>query len=989
MPSRVLLTAIALQLFAATVEAAPPGVTDNRLVIELIAKEPDIVTPTGLTVDERGRVWVIENNTHQRPANYKGYASDRIRVFSDPDADGKFRKITTFADGFKHAMGLTFGRDGSVFLATRSDIWRLRDTKDAGEADERKVIVKLDSKGDYPHNGLSGFAVDDNGDLYFSLGENLGAAYKLIGSDGGTLSGGGEGGSIYRCRPDGTKLERIATGFWNTFHITFDAYGRLFAVDNDPDARGPCRLLHIVEGGDYGYRFRNGRKGLHPFTAWNGELPGTLPMVAGTAEAPCGILAYESNGLPAEYRGRLLVTSWGDHVVEQFTLSPRGASFTAKPSVLVRGGDDFRPVGIAPAPDGSLYLSDWVDKSYPVHGKGRIWRIRWKEAPKDDGLRPSKVAALSVDRLRKLLDDPRREIRSAAAKALAGNGKEGEDALITALNFSTDSRARMHALWGLAGLQSKTAHDAIAAAFEDAAPEVRGEAARLLSQAGDPRDEARLLVLATKDAAPFVRMQAILKLHDKKSLEAIVPVLADADPFLVGAALHVLGRPGNAALLASAVESKDARLRLGALLALRRAGEAEGRKQLPKFLADADPAVRRAAVQWVGEERLKEYKDAIATAAAKEPVTRDLFEALLASQQMLGGATWKPTEEPSGEEYVARIVKDAKQPVVFRTLGLRMLRPDHPVLTKELLKELSSSPERALRDEAVRTLAQRADDASQEMLRRIAADDKADAGNRAFAVVGLAHSAATSVDSRRQLFALLEDPELRRDALRSLRGNPLSADERRTLFVWWDKVFAEKGISSDDKRELAAQMLLLLGPKVDKSEEDRHKKLTAIVGPAPSDEAAWRKTLAEGGDAAAGERVFFHIRGPRCAVCHRIDGRGGQVGPDLSAIGLSSDRAKLIESILTPSKEIAPAFTTWILRMRDGKTLTGVIISENFDSTITFADADGKRQILKRLDVEDRQASPKSLMPDDLHLLMTRREFRDLLAYLVSTKTAR
>src|SRR5207249_659977 len=126
------------------------------------------------------------------------------------------------------------------------------------------------------------------------------------------------------------------------------------------------------------------------------------------------IVAYESNGLPAEYRGRLLVTSWGDHVVEQFTLSPRGASFTAKATVLVRGGEDFRPVAIATAPDGSLYLSDWVDKSYPVHGKGRIWRVRMKDAPKDDGLRPSKVAGLETEQLRKLLSDPRREIRAAA-----------------------------------------------------------------------------------------------------------------------------------------------------------------------------------------------------------------------------------------------------------------------------------------------------------------------------------------------------------------------------------------------------------------------------------------------------------------------------------------------------------------------------------------------------------------------------------------------
>ena len=75
--------------------------------------------------------------------------------------------------------------------------------------------------------------------------------------------------------------------------------------------------------------------------------------------------------------GRLLVTSWGDHRIEQFRLEPRGASFRAIMKPVVAGGEDFRPVGIAVAPDGSLYISDWVDKSYTLHGQGRIWRLRY------------------------------------------------------------------------------------------------------------------------------------------------------------------------------------------------------------------------------------------------------------------------------------------------------------------------------------------------------------------------------------------------------------------------------------------------------------------------------------------------------------------------------------------------------------------------------------------------------------------------------------
>ena len=367
---------LAMALAAADLPAGVelPKVLDARLKIELVAAEPDIVTPTGLAVDARGRVLVVESHTHFRPVGYQGPPADRVRMFADTNGDGRADRISTFFEGTRYTMNIGVHHDGSVYLATRNEILRLRDTDDDGRADERTQIIRLQTEGDYPHNGLSGFAFDFAGNVYFGLGENLGKDFKLLGTDGSVASE-LEGGQVYRCRADGTQLEMVAFGFWNPFHVALDAFERLFAVDNDPDSLPPCRLMHIVQGGNYGYRYRNGRKGVHPFTAWNGELPGTLPMVSGTGEAPSGVLAYESDQLPEDYVGNLLLTSWGDHRIERHQLEPRGASFVSVPSNIVQGDENFRPVGIAAAPDGSLYVSDWVDKSYEVHGKGRVWRI--------------------------------------------------------------------------------------------------------------------------------------------------------------------------------------------------------------------------------------------------------------------------------------------------------------------------------------------------------------------------------------------------------------------------------------------------------------------------------------------------------------------------------------------------------------------------------------------------------------------------------------
>lgn len=823
-----------LQAAAAPQDIPRPAALDEKLVVELVAAEPQLNTPTGMAVDAKGRVWVIESNTHFPPKNYKGRPTDRILVFEDFGPDGKAGKVTTFAEGFRYGMGIGFGKDGDLFFATRWEVYRWHGQPELQQ--RRDTIVKLDTKGNYPHNGLSGFAFDAQGNVYFGMGENLGAPYQLVGSDGTTIKE-TEGGKIFRCKPDGTGLVQIATGFWNPFHLCFDVYGRLFAVDNDPDSRPPCRLLHVVEGGDYGYKFRNGRKGLHPFTAWNGELPGTLPMVCGTGEAPSGVLAYEHDALGADYRGTLIATSWGDHILQRYRLEPKGASFTSKPETIVKGGENFRPVGIGLAPDGSIFITDWVDRSYELHGKGRVWRIRAKT--------PS------------------------------------------------------------------------AGPVESRAP---------------------------KDTPELQAMNAVLRRKDGP--EALLPLLESADPFMVSAAIDGLSRIGGPTFLLPHVGHPSAKIRLGVLLALRRTSD---KTAAGKFLDDTDTAIRRAAIQWVGEDRLGNLAEALEKSASRLPVTKEIFEAYLASSDLLAGRLPTQVDQLGSEILIARVFDDANEPAVLRTLALRMLRRDHPsVAVPRLEKLLDGDP--ALRLEALRSLASRPEEAAQVILRRVANDPAL----RFDAVSGLAHSAPTSEETRKILIAQLDGPASL-EAVRSLSGAIDRPEVKDAL--------EKKG------GELVA---LLLGRP---------------AGQPPSMDG-WKKVAAEKGDAAAGERLFFHAKGPQCFVCHRVNGRGGFVGPDLSTIGNVLNRDRLVESILDPSREIAPMFVHWKLRTKSGDVVDGRILDEDPSPTgvLVLIDAQGKQTKVKNVDIEEKQASKISIMPEKLAEKLTRQDFRDLIEFLAGLK---
>ncbi|MDE0768177.1 MAG: c-type cytochrome [Opitutaceae bacterium] len=372
-------------IVAESAEFTPTLHHPNIAGITLFAENPDIVTPVGIAVAPDGRVFVQENHTHKRSASYNGPKKDRILVFEDTDGDGTSDKRSVFYEGHVFSTDLLFSPEGHLYFTTRWSIGRFLNASSLQSAEgEPEILVKCETEGDYPHNGVGGLAIDPaNPDwMAFGFGENLGADYTFVGSDGSKLSGGGEGGSTYYCRIDGSQLKRVSTGHWNAFGMTYDLKGNLFSTDNDPSSTPPNRLLHIVQGADYGFEFRYGRTGRHPLVSWHGEIPGTLGMIGPLGEAACGVVPYDG--------GHLLTASWTDNRVDIHPLDKNGASFTAGREPFISGPDNFRPVHFSYSVDGKyLYFTDWVNLSYPVHGEGRVWRVEFKK-PLDLKPRPRK-----------------------------------------------------------------------------------------------------------------------------------------------------------------------------------------------------------------------------------------------------------------------------------------------------------------------------------------------------------------------------------------------------------------------------------------------------------------------------------------------------------------------------------------------------------------------------------------------------------------------
>ncbi|MFT5732790.1 MAG: putative heme-binding domain-containing protein [Planctomycetota bacterium] len=130
-----------------------------------------------------------------------------------------------------------------------------------------------------------------------------------------------------------------------------------------------------------------------------------------------------------------------------------------------------------------------------------------------------------------------------------------------------------------------------------------------------------------------------------------------------------------------------------------------------------------------------------------------------------------------------------------------------------------------------------------------------------------------------------------------------------------------------------------------------------------------------------GENLFHAAS---CSTCHRFDGAGGAIGPDLSTVANKYSVADILESIVEPNKVISDQYGSHIILDRDGNIAEGILVEEGDELTLYSRDPGAEPMVYDRSEIERIKESTTSQMPGGLVDPLSAEELRDLLAYLVS-----
>ena len=499
----------------------PPG-----FEINLVAAEPEIQKPLNMAFDERGRIWLTCSVEYPYAAPLDTPGRDSIRVLEDTDGDGRYEKVTVFADGLNIPIGI-YPYKGGCIAWSIPNIWHFEDADSDGVCDKRTVLYgPFDHTRDV-HGNCNAFRRGFDGWVYACHGFNNDSHVK--GKDGHEVHL--NSGNTFRFQLDGSRIEHFTHGQVNPFGMCFDELFNIFTADCHSKP-----LTQLIRGGYYP-SFGKPHDGL-------GFVPSMMEHSHGST-AICGVVKYSGENFPKEYHGHFLSGNVMTSRINQNKPEYHGSTIQAieQPDFLSTSDPWFRPVDLQIGPDGALYILDFYNRiighyevPLPHPGRdrtsGRIWRIAYKGKGTGDGEQGTgdnasriDLGKMSVGELIAQLDSPQLEHRLRVLNYLVDvKGRDCLEAVKAAFEKSRSATQQIGAMWILERLESLSQEERVAA-VKSSEQVVRVHALKLSTErlAWQPADQAAGQA-ALHDSDGFVSRAAAEALT-KHDIESMAPLL--------------------------------------------------------------------------------------------------------------------------------------------------------------------------------------------------------------------------------------------------------------------------------------------------------------------------------------------------------------------------------------------------------------------------------------------------------------------------------
>ncbi len=718
---------------------------------------------------------------------------------------------------------------------------------------------------------------------------------------------------------------------------------------------------------------------ISPFEAWRVErtkrradgpdarrFPATELVPGGYITSGCSPVVYAADLFPAAYRGNTFVCDPANNLVHRDVLEPKGATFVAK-----RGDADceflastdtwFRPVHLTLGPDGAIYVLDFYREAIETplslpddikkkvnlesRSRGRIWRVVPESFSRDSKRSAPRIRKAPAEELVKHLTDANLWWRLTAQRLLVERQDRAVVKSLEKLARDADfAPGRAHALWTLRGLGALD-DAALGHALKDRDPGVREQALRLADERlAKSEDVRRAAVALADDPSPRVRFQLAFTLGEDDTPE-VVAALAKvarkdvADPWTQTAVLSSSAKtaPG---LLESFVRDKEmtsapsaAHLqflaRLAALVAARNT-DADLARVLGLLGDPADgagAAWQVALLSGLGQGLQNTPRPLSRIWEAPPPVLKDAVAKVLPFFQR-----------------AAKSARDPKAGAADRVAAARLLGAGPYSVAAPALQEcLAPQNPSDLQLAAVRAL--------------------------------------SALDSAKVPELLLAgwggySPTVRREVLEALFQRPAR------LPALLDAVEAKKVLAG----QIEPARLDQLRRHPDAKLRQRAAKL--LAGQTSADRRKvvddYAAALDLKADAARGKALFKKT----CATCHRLENEGAEVGPDLLSALRNKSKEQLLGDILDPSREVDPRYINYLVTTKAGRTFSGMIAAETA-SSLTLRRAEKAEDTILRSQIDDIQATAKSVMPEGLEMQLTKQDVADVIAYLQAVGAGR